>query len=41
MTVATAVPRETHSYRDALARFELAHLTIEVQKCDPDRRRVA
>jgi cation diffusion facilitator family transporter len=33
VTLMTAVPRETRTYRDALARFELAHLTIEVQRC--------
>jgi Co/Zn/Cd efflux system component len=33
-TVVTAAPREACSYREALARFELAHLTIEVQRCE-------
>lgn len=34
VTVVTAAPRETRCYREALARFELAHLTIEVQRCE-------
>jgi cation diffusion facilitator family transporter len=34
VTVVTASPLETRCYRDALARFELAHLTIEVQRCE-------
>lgn len=34
VTVITAAPRETRCYREALARFELAHLTIEVQRCE-------
>lgn len=34
VTVITAAPREARCYRDALARFELAHLTIEVQRCE-------
>lgn len=33
VTVITAAPREARCYREALARFELAHLTIEVQRC--------
>jgi cation diffusion facilitator family transporter len=32
VTLVTAAPRDTRSYREALARFELAHLTIEVQR---------
>ena len=34
VTVVAAAPREAHCYREALARFELAHLTIEVQRCE-------
>lgn len=34
VTVITAAPREARSYREALARFDLAHLTIEVQRCE-------
>lgn len=34
VTVVTAAPREARCYREALARFELAHLTIEVQRCE-------
>jgi len=34
VTVGTAAPREARCYREALARFELAHLTIEVQRCE-------
>lgn len=34
VTVITAAPREARCYREALARFELAHLTIEVQRCE-------
>lgn len=33
VTVITAAPRDPRSYRETLARFELAHLTIEVQRC--------
>jgi cation diffusion facilitator family transporter len=34
VTLVTAAPRDTRSYREALARFALAHLTIEVQRCE-------
>jgi cation diffusion facilitator family transporter len=34
VTVITAAPHEARWYREALARFELAHLTIEVQRCE-------
>ena len=34
VTVITAAPREARCYREALARFDLAHLTIEVQRCE-------
>jgi cation diffusion facilitator family transporter len=34
VTVVTSAPREVRRYREALARFELAHLTIEVQRCE-------
>jgi len=34
VTIVTAAPREARCYREALARFELAHLTIEVQRCE-------
>lgn len=34
VTVVTAAPREARCYREALARFDLAHLTIEVQRCE-------
>ena len=33
VTVITAQPREVDRYREQLARFRLAHLTIEVQRC--------
>ena len=39
VTLATAVPRDLHSYREALARFELAHLTIEIQRCEEGHER--
>jgi cation diffusion facilitator family transporter len=39
VTVITAAPREARSYREALARFELAHLTIEVQRCEEGHER--
>jgi cation diffusion facilitator family transporter len=41
VTVVTATPREARSYREALARFELAHLTIEVQRCEDGHERAA
>lgn len=34
VTVLTSRPRSPSAYRTALAAFELAHLTIEVQHCD-------
>jgi cation diffusion facilitator family transporter len=34
VNVITAAPHEARWYREALARFELAHLTIEVQRCE-------
>lgn len=34
VTLVTAAPRDARSYREALARFALAHLTIEVQRCE-------
>jgi len=34
VTLATATPRDARCYREALARFELAHLTVEVQRCE-------
>jgi cation diffusion facilitator family transporter len=34
VTVVTAAPRDARSYREALTRFALAHLTIEVQRCE-------
>lgn len=34
VTLMTAAPRDTRHYRAALARFALAHLTIEVQRCE-------
>jgi cation diffusion facilitator family transporter len=34
VTLVTAAPRDARSYREALARFRLAHLTIEVQRCE-------
>ncbi len=34
VTLATAVPRDAHRYREALAHFQLAHLTVEVQHCE-------
>jgi Co/Zn/Cd efflux system component len=39
VTVITAAPRDARSYREALARFELAHLTIEVQRCEEGHER--
>jgi cation diffusion facilitator family transporter len=33
VTVVTATPRDALRYREALARFRLVHLTIEVQRC--------
>jgi cation diffusion facilitator family transporter len=39
VTLITAAPREARCYREALARFELAHLTIEVQRCEEDHPR--
>lgn len=41
VTVVTASPREARCYREALARFELAHLTIEVQRCEEGHPRAA
>jgi Co/Zn/Cd efflux system component len=35
-TLVTATPRDPRSYRAELARFALAHLTIEVQRCEVD-----
>ena len=40
VTLATARPRDARSYREALARFDLAHLTIEVQRCEEGHARV-
>jgi cation diffusion facilitator family transporter len=34
VTLTTAAPRPARSYREALARFDLAHLTVEVQRCE-------
>jgi cation diffusion facilitator family transporter len=34
VTLVTAAPRDVRRYREALARFELAHLTVEVQRCE-------
>jgi cation diffusion facilitator family transporter len=34
VTLVTATPRDARSYREALGRFKLAHLTIEVQRCE-------
>jgi cation diffusion facilitator family transporter len=34
VTLVTAAPRDARSYREALAHFALAHLTIEVQRCE-------
>lgn len=33
VTLITATPRDALSYREVLSRFSLAHLTIEVQRC--------
>jgi cation diffusion facilitator family transporter len=41
VTVVTAAPRETRSYREALARFELAHLTVEVLRCEDGHERAS
>jgi cation diffusion facilitator family transporter len=41
VTVVTSAPRDARCYRDALARFTLAHLTIEVQRCEEGHARVA
>lgn len=41
VTLATAMPRDTHSYRGALSRFALEHLTIEVQRCEGDHDEVS
>lgn len=34
VTLVTAAPRDARCYREELARFKLAHLTIEVQRCE-------
>jgi cation diffusion facilitator family transporter len=34
VTLVTAAPRDARRYRETLARFALAHLTIEVQQCE-------
>lgn len=41
VTLVSAAPREAHSYREALARFALAHLTIEVQRREKEHERAA
>ena len=33
VTLVTSVPRESTTYREALSRFGLEHLTVEVQRC--------
>ena len=33
ITLISSRPREAHEYRERLARFDLAHLTIEVRRC--------
>jgi cation diffusion facilitator family transporter len=34
VTLITSVPHDSHRYREVLAPFELAHLTIEIQRCE-------
>jgi cation diffusion facilitator family transporter len=34
VTLVTSAPREARTYREALSQFSLAHLTIEVQRCE-------
>lgn len=41
VTLVTAAPQDTRCYREALARFALAHLTIEVQRCEEGHGQVA
>jgi len=41
VTLVTAAPQDTRCYRQALARFALAHLTIEVQRCEEGHGQVA
>ncbi|NJM90870.1 MAG: CDF family Co(II)/Ni(II) efflux transporter DmeF [Myxococcales bacterium] len=36
VTLATAAPRDVRRYREALSRFALAHLTVEVRRCEGD-----
>jgi cation diffusion facilitator family transporter len=40
VTLVTSMPRDARSYREALARFALAHLTIEVHRCEGDHAQV-
>ncbi len=39
VTITSASPRDTRSYRDAIAHFGIAHLTIEVQRCEKGQAR--
>jgi len=41
VTLVTAAPQDTRRYRQALGRFELTHLTIEVQRCEEGHGHVA
>jgi cation diffusion facilitator family transporter len=41
VTLVTAAPRDARCYRETLSRFGLAHLTIEVQRCEEGHRQVA